>query len=405
MRLAYLTSEYPAVSHTFIEREIAELRRRGVSIDTFSVRPPHPAGIITDAQQREQTRTQVLLEPPHTRLLVAVLSAAAAHPAGFFRALKTAFQLRTSGLTGLARWSAYLAEGLSLGRELERREISHLHNHFANASANVALLASAYSGIPFSFTLHGLPELDPPGVGRLCDKLRRARFATTICDFNRAQLLRVSPVDDWHKVHISRCGLDLADFPQKEGTRCPGPIRILSVARLSHEKGIPGLIEAFDRACRAGLEAELILIGDGPERDSIESEVERRRLSERIEFRGRQAGRAVRDAYAEADLFVLPSLMEGLPIVLMEAMATGTPVIAPALAGIPELVVHGETGLLFTPARWCELADEIVRLAGDEGLRCKLACAARARVEEQHDIRTVVLPLLELFGIADPQEA
>jgi glycosyltransferase involved in cell wall biosynthesis len=397
MRIAYLTSEYPAISHTFIQREVEEMRRRGVAIDTFSVRASDPDGLITDAQKAEHERTTVLLERPYTTLIGATLGAVLRHPARFARALRVAARARTSGPGGLLKWLGYLAEGLHLGGELERRGITHLHNHFANASANVAMLASAYTGIPFSFTLHGLPELDPPGVGRLADKLARAAFMTTICHFNRAQALRMADVADWDKVHVARCGLDLDAFPSRTGERAPGPLRILSVARLSHEKGIPGLIEAFDLARSGGLDAELILVGDGPERALLEREVSRRGLVDQVAFRGRQAGAAVRDAFVEADVFVLPSLMEGLPIVLMEAMATGTPVIAPRLAGIPELVVDGRTGLLFTPACWNELAERIGCLARDPGLRARLACGARERVAAQHDIRHVVQPLLELL--------
>jgi colanic acid/amylovoran biosynthesis glycosyltransferase len=397
MRIAYLTSEYPAISHTFIQREVEEMRRRGVAIDTFSVRASNPDGIITDAQRAEHEQTFVVLERPYTGLIVSTLVAVLRHPTRFARAFVAALRARTSGPSGLVKWMGYLVEGIRLGSELERRGIEHLHNHFANASANVAMLASAYTGIPFSFTLHGLPELDPPGVGRLADKLSRAAFMTTICHFNRAQALRMSDAADWGRVHVARCGIALEEFPHRIGERAAGPVRILSVARLSHEKGLPGLIEAFDQAVRGGLDAELILVGDGPERSLLEREVARRDLRERVHLRGRQAGPAVREAFAEADLFVLPSLMEGLPIVLMEAMATGTPVIAPRLAGIPELVVDGRTGLLFTPACWTDLAEQIGCLARDPELRARLARAGRKAVEMQHDIQKVVVPLLDLF--------
>jgi colanic acid/amylovoran biosynthesis glycosyltransferase len=399
MRLAYLTSEYPAISHTFIMREVQELRRRGFHIETFSVRPASASGVITDDDREELAHTTALLEKPYTRLLRNNVSAAVRHPGRYLKAARTAMKLRTKGASGVAKWAGYFAEGVALGRELERRGIDHVHNHFANASANVALLASKYSGIPFSFTLHGMFELEWPGVGALDDKVAEAAFLTTICDFNRSQAYRLTPTDDWSKVHVARCGLELSQFPRKPpGPRRDGPLRILSVARLSKEKGIPGLVEAFATIRERGLDAELHLVGDGPERENIERAIRERGLESRVILHGRQAGDAVRAAFADADIFALPSLMEGLPIVLMESMAIGTPVIAPTIAGIPELVIHDETGLLFAAGNWEELADRLERLARDEALRQRLTDAGRKKVEAQHDIRRAVAPLVVLFG-------
>jgi colanic acid/amylovoran biosynthesis glycosyltransferase len=399
-KIGYLTSEYPAISHTFILREVEELRRRGVSIETFSVRPARASGVITETDRRERDQTFALLNPPYRELLRNNVSAIRNSPLRFLRAAKTAYDLRTKGARGFLKWAAYLAEGVSLGTELERRGVQHLHNHFANSSANVAMLASSYSGIPFSFTLHGLAEVEWPDVGPLQDKLSRAAFLVTICEFNRSQTYRMTSTEDWSKVNIVRCGLDLSQFPQKlKRPRDAGPIRVLCVARLDKEKGIPGLIEAFSQVVSEGLDAHLDLIGDGPERDAVERQIRELRLQERVTLHGRKAGQDVRDAFVRADICAMSSLIEGLPIVLMEAMATGTPVIAPTIAGIPELVTHERTGLLYTPSNWGELAGCITRLAKDESLRERLVEGGRKKVEEQHDIKRAVIPLLELFGV------
>lgn len=401
LKCAYLTSMYPAISHTFIQREVAALRLRGLDIETFSVRRPKPGDLLTETDRAEHDSTWYILPVPIGQLFGAHIWALARRPGAYLRTLRRAVSLRRQGGKGLLRWCAYFAEAVVLARELKRRGVDHLHNHFANASANVAMLAAEMLGLAWSFTLHGGGTFEVQDLASLGTKVRSARFVVCICDFNRNLAMRVSNFSEWHKLSLARCGVNPEGFraPQRQ-PRNGRPLRILSVARLSSEKGLPGLLSAFHRARQAGLSAELRIVGEGPERELIEGEIRRLGLVDDCRLLGALAGDDVKAEYCRADLFAMASLWEGLPVVLMEAMSAGLPVIAPQLAGIPELVEHEKTGLLYAPARWDQLGDAMVRLGTDEHLYQRLAEAGRERAGRQHDIRNAIEPLVELFGCA-----
>ena len=196
--------------------------------------------------------------------------------------------------------------------------------------------------------------------------------------------MRMVPTDQWSKLNVVRCGLDLTQLPERTKDD-GGKMKIICVGRLSPEKGHGGLFEAL-AMFPVGERPGLILVGDGPQRDELEGLIDRHGLSGSVTFAGRQPEAKTLEMIAACDILVLPSFMEGLPIVLMEAMALGVAVIASRVAGIPELVVDGDSGLLFTPARWDELHAAIARLAGDAALRARLAEAARRAVTEEFDI-------------------
>jgi len=199
---------------------------------------------------------------------------------------------------------------------------------------------------------------------------------------------------------VVRCGIETDRVPpRRRSPPGPGrPIEFLSVGRLSTEKGQLGLIDAFGRLIRRGLDARLVLIGGGPMEAALRAAIARRELEDRVELRGPQPEATVLDAMAEADVFVLSSLMEGLPVVLMEALAAELPVIAPSVGGISELVVHRETGLLFAVENWDELAERMAELAQDVDLRARIGAAGRARVISEFDVDRAVQPLAELFA-------
>jgi len=398
MRFAYLTSQYPGISHTFIQREVAQLRQRGLDIHTFSVRRPIPEDLLTDVDRAEFRNTYYILPPSLVRLVFVHVWSLFTHPWDYLRTFVKALKLRTAGLVGLFKWMSYFAEGILLASELRRRKIDHLHNHFANPSANVAMLAAHFLDLRWSFVLHGIHEMETDGVGRIRDKIALANFVICICDFNRSQAMRMSNFSDWPKLHLARCGVDIRFF-ESESVKDDGerPFRILTVARLFMDKGIPGLLAAFHRVLDSGIDAELRVVGDGPERPLVEAEIQRLGIADRCTLLGRRAGRELADEYPKADVFALASFMEGLPVVLMEAMASKVPVVAPWIAGIPELVVHEQCGLLYAPARWDQLADAIIRLKSDPELRDRLTAAGRIRVEEQHAIETAVEPIAELL--------
>jgi len=402
MHIAYLVSQYPASSHTFIRREIEALRARGVTIDTFSIREPSVAERGAAQDQAAFASTFYVLPVELRRLIGAHTQALWQRPLGYLRTLRLAVTHRVPGAKAFAWSLAHFAEAIVLAQELERREIQHVHNHFANSGANVGLLVTRFLGLPWSLTLHGISETDYPAGLLLGAKLRAADFAACVSHFGRAQAMRSVSPDHWAKFMIVRCALDLGALPVPKPERRARP-RAVCVGRLSPEKGHLGLLEAFAAARKRGHEAELVLVGEGPDRERIERRIAELGLGSAVSLRGRLSEAETLAEIAAADFFVLASFMEGLPVVLMEAMALGLAVIAPRVAGVPELVEHGVHGLLFAPADWQELADCLCKLLAEPGLRARLSQGNRARVEAEFEITKAVAPLEQRFGQSRPQ--
>jgi glycosyltransferase involved in cell wall biosynthesis len=398
LRLAYLTSQYPATSHTFISREVAALRKLGVNLDTFSIRPPSPAERQDEGIAAEARNTFTVLQQPATAILGAHCATLFSNPAGYLRTLGLALSHRPPGLRGFGLSLAHFAEAVVLACELRHRGITRLHNHFANSAATVGYLATRLLKMPWSFTMHGISETDYPAGLLLGRKIEAAEFVACVSYFGRAQAMRLVTPDLWSKLHVVRCGLPLAELPEHAPS---GPAkRLIAVGRLSPEKGQAGLLEAFAAASRDHRDLELVLVGDGPEADRLRAVAGRLGISERVRFAGRLSEPDTLSEIAKADILVLPSFMEGLPIVLMEAMAMGTAVIASRVAGIPELVRDGESGLLFTPSNWDELAESIRRLVDDDALRGRLVSGGRAAVSAEFGIGRSAAQMRDLFGSA-----
>jgi glycosyltransferase involved in cell wall biosynthesis len=395
LRLAYLTSQYPATSHTFISREIAALRRLGVDLDTFSIRPPSDAELKDTAVREEAAATFTVLKQPVTAFAAAHLGTLASRPAAYLRTLGQALRHRPPGLRAFVLSLAHFAEAVLLTRELCRRNISRLHNHFANSGATVGYLATQLADMPWSFTLHGISETDYPAGLLLGRKIEAADFVACVSYFGRAQAMRVVAPEHWNKIQVVRCGLQLGWLPQHAAGG--GVKQVIAVGRLSPEKGHAGLIEAFASVVRDEPELQLVIVGDGPEGDRLRELSQRLELQSNVTFAGRCGEEETLERIAKADVLVLASFMEGLPIVLMEAMAMGTAVIASRIAGIPELVKDGENGLLFTPSDWDGLAACLQRIVSDDSLRERLATNARAAVAADFDVDRSAAQLRRLF--------
>ncbi len=400
LRLAYLTSQYPATSHTFIRREVSALRALGVDLQTFSVRAPAPAELKSPSDQREAADTYTLLRQSPAAFAAAHLGELARRPGLYCRTLLLALRHRVPGLKPALLSLAHFAEAILLAAELRRRGIDHLHNHFANSGATVGLLASTQAGIRWSFTIHGISEFDYPAGLLLGDKIAAASFVACVSYFGRAQAYRLVDAREWGKLTVVRCGLELDTLPEPASGIGPRTQLIL-VGRLSAEKGIAGLLKSLAMISPNERPA-LSIVGDGPLRGALDELVDRLGLGADVSFLGRLPEAETLDAIAQHDALVLPSFMEGLPIVLMEAMALGKPVIATRVAGIPELVSDGESGLLFTPSNWAELAERIADIAGDRDLRRRLGEAGKARVAAEFDVRKSAAILQDLFHQAAP---
>ena len=395
MRIGYLTSQYPAPSHTFIRREIAALEELGWEIDRFSIRtgaaePDSPAS-------REAARTLVILDQSLVSLLRAHLAWLTTHPFRYLSIARLAFTHRPPGARAFLLACAHFAEAVVVAWHLNRRGCVHLHNHFANSAATVGLLATRLSGASWSFTIHGVSETDYPAGLLLGDKIKAALWVACASWFMRAQGLRTVPPHQWEKLHVIRCGLkpELLAFAPNADIKHGA---LICVGRLSPEKAHAGLFEAFAAISQRYPGTTLRLVGDGPCRSELTELAASLAISDRVEFLGSCSEERTLSEIANCDLLVLPSLLEGLPVVLMEAMALGVPVVAPRVAGIPELVEDGETGLLFTPSNWDELASRLDELLKNSQLRKRISAQARARIESEFDIKQSAQALSQLLG-------
>ncbi len=394
-RIGYLISQYPAPSHTFIRREIDAIRRAGLDIETFSIREPPEHDVLSDRDERDRDETWYVLPVSPLRLLRTNVRQLVRHPMRYVDTFAASLRHRVPGSRSLVWAIFYFLEGMRLSRELERRGVDHLHDHFANPAAHAGYAAVRYLGIGWSLTLHGLSDFDYPGGLLLEDKIRAARFVACVTHFGRAQAMRLSDPELWQKLFISRCGIELDKIPSRESH--DGRLRIVCVGRLSPEKGQLGLIEAFKKATDRGLDANLTLVGDGPDQQRVEEKVREYGLTDRIEMPGRKPEAEALEAIAKSDVLVLASFMEGLPVVLMEALALEVPVVAPCIAGIPELIEDNVTGLLFSAGDWSELADQLVRIGADPELRQRLGRAGHQRIIDEFDIDRAVAPLIQHF--------
>jgi colanic acid/amylovoran biosynthesis glycosyltransferase len=394
-RIGYLVSQYPATSHTFIRREVEAMRALGVDVLTYSVRRPAHA-VDNEREARAQAETFTILEGSRLRLVLAALGEMLRRPRISLATLRLAMRHRVPGVKALVWALFHFVEALVLTRRLRADRVAHLHNHFGNAGATVGLLASRQAGIGWSLTLHGISEFDYPAGNLLPEKLAHARFAACVSFFGMAQAMRLSAPAFWPKLRVVRCAIDPSDLPAAP-PRASGRVRrhLVCVGRLSAEKGHAGLFEALAMLAPQFPDLRLTLVGDGPEEARLKARAAELGLAERITFTGRLHESATLATVADSDMLVLPSFMEGLPIVLMEAMALGVPVIASRVAGIPELVADGETGLLFDPANWRGLAEAIARLADEPGLGDRFAAVAREMVADQFTYPAAAQPLAD----------
>ncbi len=396
MRVAYLINQYPKVSHSFIRREILALEALGTSVLRVASRGWRDA-VVDPADEAERQKTHYLLQDGKP-LMAASLRAFLASPARFIAAARCA--------VGMARMSprpwpvhlAYLLQACLL-RELTRREgVTHVHAHFGTNGAEVAMLCARLGGPPYSFTVHGPEEFDMPAGLHLADKVGDAAFVAAISSFGRSQLYRWIPHAQWPKVQVVRCGVDEA-FTQAAPESAPDSRMVVCVGRLCEQKGQLLLLSAAREMAQHGEDFELVLAGDGEMRPELERLIDEYDLRSRVRITGWVSGEQVRALLSQARALILPSFAEGLPVVIMEAMALGRPVVTTSIAGIPELVRDGKEGWL-VPAgdcgalvtAWTEL------MHADAARLAAMGSSARERVTRRHSAAGGARKLMQLFG-------
>lgn len=392
--IAYLTGEYPRASDTFIQREVAALRALGHPVETCSIRTTGAEHLVGPEQRDEHARTFKVLDACKSpRRLISAHLRWMQQPARYLRALALAWKTAPKGIKGRLYNLIYFAEAAVLADHLGQRGVEHLHNHIAKASCTVAMLASELSGIPYSFTIHGPDIFFEPHHWRIDEKAARARFVACISDFCRSQLMCFAGQEHWDRFHIIHCGVDPARYR-------PAPHEgqaLLFVGRLAAVKGVPVLLEAVAALKPRFPALRLTLIGDGPDRPALEAQAQALGLGETVLFMGYRSQSEVAEALAETDIFTLPSFAEGVPVVLMEALASHVPVVTTQIAGVPELVQDGASGRLVPPGDTRALEQAIAGLLRSDSLRRTMGAEGRARVEAAYDISREAARLSSLF--------
>jgi glycosyltransferase involved in cell wall biosynthesis len=396
--LFYLTGEYPRATDTFIQREVAALRAMGADVRTCTIRPTDPAHHVGPEQRAEAAATfavQPAAKKPGT-LLKSHWACLRHAPLAWLKALWLGLRTPQPGLRGFLWQLFYIAEAGVLAAHLRREGAFHLHNHFGNSSCSVAMIAAAMADVPYSYTLHGPMELFDPMGWRIDQKIGRASFVACISHFARSQGMLFSDPAHWHRMHVVHCGVDPALYDAPPRPPGAAPV-LLFVGRLAAIKGLGLLLEAVAALRLRHPQLRLVLVGDGPDRARLEARAAKPDLAGAITFTGYRAQAEVARDLAACDVFVLPSFAEGVPVVLMEAMATRRPVVATRVAGVAELVEDGVSGHLVPPGDVTALTQAIEALLDDPTGRARMGEAGRHRVEAEFDARREAAWLLEVM--------
>ena len=396
MRIAYVVNQYPKVSHAFIRREILALERQGLSVSRFSIRG-WDAELVDPDDRAELGKTRFILRDGAASVAGEALRFALTRPADFSRGLGRALAMSRGGDRTLAHHVFTLFEAVRLLGWLRAERVEHVHAHFGTNSAELVMLARVLGGPPYSFTIHGPDEWDQPQQLKLRDKVATSSFVVGISEFTRAQLMRWCDFGDRHKLQVVHCGVDPV-FLGGDPPAAPDVPRLVCVGRLSRQKMQHLLIEAVARLRDEGSAVELVLAGDGELRPEIERRIAELRVGERVRITGWVSADQVRELLLQSRALVLPSAMEGLPVVIMEAMAQRRPVIVTCVAGIPELVRPGVDGWL-VPAGSVDALVDAMRSALNAPVDeiHRMGEAARQRVAVRHDVDVEAAKLLPLF--------
>jgi colanic acid/amylovoran biosynthesis glycosyltransferase len=395
-RIGYFINQYPMASQTFIRREIAAMEAMGACIERYAVRG-WGTPLVDPDDRLEAAKTRRILDAGMLQLLWALVATALSRPRQFAQAWAMARRLGRNSDRGVLIHVIYLAEACLLRRWTSRDSIAHLHVHFGSNSAAVALLCRLLGGPPYSFTVHGPEEFDRPVALGLRAKVRHAAFVVCICSYGRSQLWRWAEFSDWDKVHVVHCGLD-GNFLESPPSQPPEAPRLINIGRLSEQKGQLTLVEAAARLRAQGRAFEVVLIGGGPLREPIEERIRELDLCKYVKLAGWLTGSEVKRQLLDSRGLVLPSFAEGLPVVIMESLALGRPVISTYIAGIPELVAPGENGWLVPAGDVAELATAMGEMLDAPITELeRMGRAGAERVARDHDVKIEARKLLDLI--------
>ena len=395
-RIAYLVSKYPAVNHTYILREIRELRSLGWEVHVASIRSDtRPVSDLTNDEREERSSTWPLTEQGVGAAVLAHLATLATRAPTYAAGMLYALRLG-GGCLGRTFWNLlYFTEAIMAGRWMLNRGISHMHIHFAST---VGLFVAKVFPVTISITIHGPAEFEDISVFYLREKVQASSFVCAISSYGRSQLMKASAQGQWHKIELLPLGIDPDRFvPGSAPPSDPSTFDIISVAQLTPVKAQHVLIDAIAKLVQEGRGVRLRLVGEGPDRPSLENHIVECGLSGKVSLEGALNQDQLRILYGKSDVFALASFAEGVPVVLMEAMAMEIPCVATWIAGIPELIQDGIDGLLVAPSDVDQLSAAIRRLMDDPDLRRRVARAGRRQVVEKYNLAVNTGRLAQVF--------
>jgi colanic acid/amylovoran biosynthesis glycosyltransferase len=397
--LAYLVSSYPTLSMAWLLREVLQLRRMGFRLDVAAVNAPdRPAEKMTAEEAVEASAAYHLKTHGVVGGIKAHLLGLVRHTGGYLRGWRLVFELGGLDLRTVAFNFMYFTEGLMVGAWMERKQQRHLHVHLASQAATVGMYMQRVFAFGLSITVHGPDEFYDTGGQYLAQKIAAADFICCISYYARSQLMRLSPSSEWDKLLVSRLGVDAAVFAPRPSRHKPETFEIVCVGRLTPAKGQHLLIEAVERLTQQGQSVRLRLVGEGPDGGSLRERAALLANPEAVVFEGAVNQDRIRSLYAMADAFCIPSFAEGIPVVLMEAMAMEIACVSTHITGIPELIRDGVDGLLVAPSDVDGLTDALARLIEDADLRERLGRNGRERVREHYDLNRSVDVLAGIFA-------
>ena len=372
------------------------LEELGIEICRYTIRQPDTEVIdAEDIIERKKTRT--ILSVGLLGLLLALVRTLISAPLYFIKAFRVSTHLGAMNKRGILIHWAYLAEACVLRRYLARKGVKHVHAHFGTNSTTVALLCKVLGGPQFSFTVHGPEEFDDPGGLALGEKINKSDFVVAITSFCCSQLMRHCSVDQWHKIKKVHCTVDHS-FLKNKPTPVPDNKRLVCVGRLCEQKGQLLLLDAFSILAEDKFDFELIFAGDGELRGVIENRIKELGLEKQTKITGWIDGNQVRQEIIKSRALVLPSFAEGLPVVIMEALALGRPVVSTYVAGIPELVKDGRNGFLVPAGSTTALADVLKTvLSADLSVLEQMGKHGSQCVAQDHNARIEAKKLASLF--------
>jgi len=402
LKIAYVLNSYPQPSHSFIRREIQALENQGIEVLRLAMRPGS-APLVDPGDMSEAQRTQYVLKAGGGALLSALFLSLVQTPRPFWQALRLAVKMGRVSEVGYLKHLIYLVEAAYVKQECQRAGIDHMHAHFGTNATSVALFAKALNGPSFSFTTHGPEEFDSPRALSLGEKLKQASFAVAVSSFGKSQLSRWADFDCWRKLRVVHCGIEPKHF--SEVVPLPSSrLRLVAIGRFVEQKGQMVLIQALLQVIKEQPSVHLTLIGDGEMRPELEAAIAENGLGAHVTLTGWLSEAGVRAELAASHALVMPSFAEGLPMVVMEAMAAGRPVLATYIAGTPELVLHGENGWLVPAGDAGALAEQILEIADLSQERfSEMGMAGRERVLQRHDSDKEAVKLAALFREACEQ--